>query len=159
RLLCPFVLGGVDRVDACVAEHPRQLLRAGLAGGTQINIGIVRVNDFFSVADQNDGRDWPAKRCEVPEHNDRAKNRKQHREHNDSPQPGFWFRGFLGHLSINYSANSAKAWPHTISQKSRVRSRRVREAEPRAVASGSYERLANSLDPVATAPGTDTGPP
>src|ERR1041384_2884189 len=108
RFLSPFVLRGVNRVDACIAEYPRQLLRARLTGGTQINIGIVRINNLLGMTNEDDSRDWSAKRCVVPEHNDRAQNRKQHREHHDGPQPGFWFRGFFGHLSINYSANSAR---------------------------------------------------
>src|SRR2546425_9986780 len=75
-LLRSLVLSRVDRIDACVAKHARNLLRSHLTGGTQIDVRIVRVDKFLGMSDQNYRGDWPPKCGEVAEDDYRTKDRE-----------------------------------------------------------------------------------
>jgi len=97
RFLGPLILRRVDRVDACVAELTRNLLRARVARLTQVDVGIVWIDDFLSVPHNDDSGDGPAKRRVVTEHDDGAQNREQHRKDERGFERRSRFGDFAGH--------------------------------------------------------------
>src|SRR6266550_80122 len=76
-LLCPFVLGRIDRIDPRVAEYAHQVLRARLPYRTEIGIRVIGIDDFLSMANQNHRGHWTPKRRVVAKDDDGAQHGEQ----------------------------------------------------------------------------------